>query len=146
MILMKKYFVDTSIWLNLFNREGDSTKGIPYWKLAQTFIENTLFNNDSIYYSGSVLRELQLRLSVQEYAWAYNFIINLSNTIKLETLQIDKDLARKLESKYSFTISFYDLIHLNISKRLNMILVTRDNELIGIARENGVIAKKPEQL
>ena len=73
---MKKYFIDTSIWLNLFNMEGDSTKGVPYWKLAQAFIENTLFNNDSIYYSGSVLRELQLRLSIQEYARAYNFIIN----------------------------------------------------------------------
>ena len=65
---MKKYFIDTSIWLNLFNMEGDSTKGVPYWKLAQAFIENTLFNNDSIYYSGSVLRELQLKLVDLQYA------------------------------------------------------------------------------
>ena len=35
----KTYYVDSCIWLNLFKKEGDTTKGTPYWKLAKDFLE-----------------------------------------------------------------------------------------------------------
>jgi len=33
-----QYYVDTSIWLNFFKKEGDPTKGVPYWQLAKAFL------------------------------------------------------------------------------------------------------------
>lgn len=58
----------------------------------------------------------------------------------------DKVAARKLESHYNFEISFYDLVHIMLAKRLSLVLVTRDEQLLKIAREQGVRAHKPEEL
>lgn len=140
------FYIDTCIWLNLFKKEGDENKGFPYWKIAQDFIERVMFSNDKIIiYSGVILRELQIKLSEKEYNKKRDFFENEPKLIKVEVLQEDKINARKLESKYNFEISFYDLIHISIVKRLNIILVTRDKQLINIAKENNVCAKRPEE-
>ncbi len=146
---MKKrlYYVDTCIWLNLFKKEGDESKGIPYWKLAEDFISKVLFSEDmEIFYSDIILRELQIKLDEDYYKAKREFLEEESKFKKVEVLLEDKNEARKLESKYDFEISFYDLIHLVIAKRLNLILVTRDSLLIDISRENDVDVKKPEEL
>jgi len=33
------YYVDSCIWLNLFKKEGDVAKGVPYWEITKKFIE-----------------------------------------------------------------------------------------------------------
>jgi len=55
----KIYYVDTCIWLNLINREGDESKGVPYWKIAEDFLNQIKNNLDiKIIVSDSVLKEL----------------------------------------------------------------------------------------
>jgi len=63
----------------------------------------------------------------------------------IEVVEEDKAFARKLESKSDFTISFYDCLHIAICKRLNFILVTRDNLLINFAKDY-IEVQKPENL
>jgi len=35
-----KYYLDSCIWLNLLKKEGDASKGKPYWQIAKDFIDN----------------------------------------------------------------------------------------------------------
>jgi len=130
-----------------FSERRDESKGIPYWKLAEDFLDKVIFSeSDIIIYSDVILRELQIILSKKEYKNANNF---LENELKFQFIKIlmeDRNEARKLESKYGFNIGFYDLVHISISKRLNFIFVTRDNQLIEIAKENNINVKKPEEL
>lgn len=141
-----RYYVDTSIWLNLFKKEGDPTKGVPYWQLAKEFLERVMFSEqDEIVYSGIILRELQIKLG-DKYHEKREFLEGEQKFVNVEVLQEDKVFARTLESHYNFEVSFYDVLHLAIAKRLNLVLVTRDAQLLEIAQENGVVSKKPEEL
>jgi predicted nucleic acid-binding protein len=54
----KKYYLDTNIWLNLFKKEGDLRKGVPYWKIAKDFIQKVDENEDTIIVSTIVLKEI----------------------------------------------------------------------------------------
>lgn len=142
-----KYYIDTCIWLNLFKKEGDPTKGIPYWQLAKEFLEKVLFSkDDSLVYSGLVLRELQIKLREQAYQEKKRWFEEEPKFLKVEVIGDDKVEARKLESRYDFEISFYDLLHAVLAKRLGLVLVTRDEQLLKIAQEIGVQTAKPEEL
>jgi len=67
-------------------------------------------------------------------------------TIKFIKLnEEDYEFARKVESEIDYELSFYDCLHIAICKRMNFILVTRDNLLIKTARRF-IIAEKPENL
>ena len=56
-----RYYLDTSIWLNLFKKEGDSTKGIPFWKIAKNFIEKIKKDNNEILVSPMVMKALYFK-------------------------------------------------------------------------------------
>jgi len=142
-----QYYVDACIWLNLFKKEGDPAKGVPYWQLANEFVGRVMLSkNDEIIYSGIVLRELQIRLEVQAYQERRRWLEEEPKFIKVDISNEDKAAARKLESRYDFEISFYDLLHTVLAKRFGLVLVTRDEQLLKVARENGVHAFKPEEL
>lgn len=142
---MRNYYIDTCVWINIFKKEG-SNKGKPYGKISKKFIRKVISSkSDTIFYSGIVLRELQLKLNPEEYDYAIKSIEEIDRFIRIDLLEEDKKKARQLESKYDFEISFYDLLHLVISKRLNLMLITRDKELIYAARENSVDARTPEE-
>jgi len=48
----KSYYLDANIWLNLWKKEGDSSKGVPYWQIAKDFIDKIIFSvNDEIIYT-----------------------------------------------------------------------------------------------
>ena len=133
--------------MNLFKKEGDPSKGVPFWRLAKEFIERVMFSmDDEIVYSGIVLRELQIKLDEAVFEEKRRWFAEESKFVKVEVVNDDKVEARKLESTYEFDISFYDLLHLVLVKRLGLTLVTRDRQLLDVARENGVRADKPEDL
>jgi predicted nucleic acid-binding protein len=138
-----RYYVDTCIWLNLFKKGGDPSKGVPYWEIAQEFLRQMLFSRHQIVYSGVVLRELQIKLA-ENYQKARLYIEGL-RLMKIDMTDDDKIMARGLESQYGFEISFYDLMHITLCKRHNCILITRDKQMTEIARENGVLVCKPEE-
>jgi len=115
--------------------------------MADEFFEQILLSEAGrLIYSSVVLRELQLKLNREIYEEKTRLIEREPKIIRVDILSKDKLDARKLESYYNFEISYYDLIHLSITKRLNAALVTRDELLLRTAREQGVIAEKPENI
>lgn len=146
-LLQKSFYVDTCIWLNLFKKEGDPIKGIPYWKIAKDFIDRVMFSDDKeILYSGFILRELQLILNNDKlYKEKRTFLREEPKFKFIKCITEDKVLARKLESESGFEISFYDCLHMAICKRTNSVLVTRDYDLMDFAKDY-IEVQKPENL
>jgi predicted nucleic acid-binding protein len=138
------FYVDACIWLNLFKKEGDKTKGKPYWKIANDFIYFIWKSGFLIIVSPFVLREVESKLN-HKYGMAKDFF-DKENYIKpIKAIQEDYLLARKLESLFSYNLSFYDCLHVAICNRIGATLVTRDRDLLKFSRPYAA-AKKPEHL
>ena len=137
-----KFYVDTNIYLNLWKKEGDATKGIPYWKLAKDFMDKVEKENSVIMFTGLILKELQYKLTDEQFKEKSALLE--STYQKVDVIEDDYKNARKLESKSKFEISFYDCLHISVCKRLNLVLVTRDALMLSFAKDEGVKCRKPE--
>ena len=130
---MVLYYLDTCIWLNLFKKEGDATKGKPYWEIAKEFLEQARPPH-KIIISTIVLKELKYILGK-----SFDSVLELLKTNDfveiIKTHPEDYDFARKLEREDSQNISFYDYLHISIAKRIRAVLITRDKEMIKRARK-----------
>jgi predicted nucleic acid-binding protein len=135
------YYLDTNIYLNLWKREGDPTKGVPYWKLAKDFMDKAEKSGDDIFFSGLILKELSYLIPSQ-YAEKADMLKATHHYA--EVVKDDEIHARKLESKAHFEISFYDCLHVALCKRLGFILITRDRLLLEFAKQEKVQCGKPE--
>ncbi|MDP3640579.1 MAG: PIN domain-containing protein [Nanoarchaeota archaeon] len=139
----KRYSVDSCIWLNLFKKEGDPTKGTPYWKLAQDFIDHVEEENGIIIVSTIVLKELSYKLGgkfeeVQQFFKESGFIHLVKTTTE------DYNVAREFEQRHH-SLSFYDYLHVAIAQRLNVPFITRDADLLAFAQSK-IAVFKPEDL
>ena len=138
----KRYYLDTCIWLNLLKKEINPKSGVQYWKLAKDFIEKIEDKQEKIVISTIVLKELYYTL--KERFQLVNQFFKESDFIEIiKTDPRDYDLARKWE-KENETLSFYDYLHIAIAKRLNLQLITRDEDLIILAKKH-VNVSKPEE-
>ena len=145
-MVQKLYYVDSCIWLNLFKKEGDPTQGVPYWKLAEEFIEKIMFSDNTIVYSGFVLKEIGYTLNDKElFEEKQEFMKEEPQFHFVKATPEDYDFGRKLESEFKFEISFFDCMHIAICNRVRCILVTRDRLLIEKAKKY-VSVDKPEHL
>jgi len=140
----KSYYVDTNIWLNLFKMEGDPSKGKPYWKIAFDFFERVKQKDEVIYVSSIILKELKYKLDAK-FDYVTEFFRKSKFIRMIKTKNEDYDFARKLEEETNFKISFLDYLHIAISKRLDVLLITRDRDMIEIAK-NYIKVKRPEEL
>lgn len=138
------YYVDTCIWLNLFKKEGDSTKGKPYWEIARDFLDKVAVSNNKILVSTIVLKELSFKVESQ-FPKILDFLKNSDYIEIIKTTTEDYDFARNLENTEKVKLSFYDYLHIAIAKRLSLHLITRDKDLIVVAKEY-VKVNKPEDL
>ena len=136
----KTYYVDSCIWLNLFKKEGDETKGVPYWKLAKDFIED----ENNIIVSTIVIKELSFKIE-EKLNYVMKFFKDNESIKMIKTVPEDYDLARKFEDEEEVKRSFYDYLHVAISKRLNIPLITRDKDLIAFAKKH-IEVYRPEEL
>lgn len=141
--MKKSFYVDSCIYLNLWLKEGDKSLGKPYWEIASDFLDFVDKSDDcELISSNFVLKEIESRLN--------NFNVSRMDYIKtksrfVKATEKDYNFARKLESEMSYAISFYDCLHISLCKRLGFILVTRDKDLIKIAKRH-VWVSKPENL
>ena len=142
-MINKKYYIDSCIWLNLYKKEVDQKKGISYWKLAKDFIEKVEEQNERIIVSTIVLKELYFVLK-DKFSRIQKFFKKSEYIEIIKTTYEDYALARKWEQEHKL-LSFYDYLHVAIFQRLNITLITRDEELIEFA-ENHVEVFKPESL
>ncbi|MEM4263455.1 MAG: type II toxin-antitoxin system VapC family toxin [Candidatus Woesearchaeota archaeon] len=142
-----KYYFDSCILLNLFKKEGDSTKGKPYWEIAKEFIDKAKLSEDTeLFYSSFVLREVESKLKDKQiFMKNKEFLEKEAGIAFIEANEEDFSFARKLESEFLYELSFYDCMHIAICKRLSLVLVTRDRNLISFARRY-IFAAKPEDL
>ena len=142
----KRYYVDSCIWLNLFKKEGDAARGKPYWNSAEEFLEKIMFSENAIVYSGFVLKEIKHHLKDDRlFEEKQTFMGEEPKFSLIRATEEDYNFGRALESEFNFEISFFDCMHIAISKRLGCILVTRDKLLIEKAK-NYLAADKPENL
>jgi predicted nucleic acid-binding protein len=142
--MIESFYVDTCVYLNLWKKEGDASLGTPYWILAKRFFER--FENKEVifYYSEFVLRELQSKLTAEEF-YEILKMFKENKFKKIYSSEEDVARAREIESDIAYYISFYDILHILLSKRSDSVLITRDKKLIEIAGRYSVIAKRPEE-
>ena len=140
----REYYLDSCIWLNLFKREGDASKGMPYWEIALNFIEDVEDNGEQIYVSTIVLKELQYILG-DKFQKVMNYFKDTGFIKIIKTRREDYDLARKFEDDDNSQISFYDYLHTAIVKRLGCIFVTRDRDLLNFSKDK-INVDLPENL
>lgn len=147
LFLMKKksFYVDTCIYLNLWNKEGDESKGVPYWKIAKDFFEKIRYSSKIIYYSNIILKELKFNLESNFFGEKNELFKKDKKFVFKGVINEDCVLARKIQSKYNYEIGFGDCLHIAICKRLTLILITRDKKLIEIAKQI-INVSKPEDL
>ncbi len=142
----KSFYVDTCIYLNLWQKEGNEKRGVPYWKLAKDFFEK--FDNERtiIYYSGFVLKELKFILTEEEFNAKRKLFDSSSCFKKIEASTEDLNEARKIESELHYEIGFYDIIHMLLAIKTKSVLVTRDKKLLEATKKYPVAAKRPEEV
>jgi len=134
------FYVDSCIYINLWQKEV-AVSGKKFWQISENFFKMCDFNNQIIFYSGFVLKELQW---VAPGAFAEEEAVFADSRFKkVIALVEDYEAARKLEAISNFSICFFDCMHVVLAGRMNAILVTRDNDLISFAG-NRCKAMKPE--
>ena len=140
---MNKFYVDSCIYLNLWNKEGSSKFGKPYWQIAQEFFDKFNHKNSIFYYSGFIIKELKFKMAPNDFQSR----IKLFDKKKFRSIFVPTNLlpiARKIESETYFAISFYDILHLLLAKKSNSILVTRDKKLLEAAKKYSAKFGRPE--
>ena len=141
----KSYYVDTCVYLNLWQKEVDNA-GTLLWKFARDFFEKVEDENSVIYYSGFILKELKFILTEKEFNQKRELFESSPNFNRIFLSKKEFNLARAIEKESNYEISFYDIIHMLLAKKTNSILITRDNKLIEIAKRYSIIAKRPEEV
>ncbi len=140
------FYIDSCIYLNLWQKEKGNIFGKPFWFIAKEFFEYADNTNSKIYYSGFILKELYYKLTKNEFLKKINLIESLPNFSKVTLNKNEYENARKIEKRVNFAVSFFDIIHLILARKTNSLLITRDKKLIKIAKRFGVTAKKPEEI
>ena len=141
--MKQTYYIDTCIYLNLWNKEVDG-RGNKLWESAKNFLEKIDNENSIVYYSGFLLKELMFLLSTEEYLQKRELFDSSPNFKKIILTKEEYKLARNMRRVEG--LSFYDVLHMLLAKKTNSILVTRDKILIQFAKDHSVITKLPEKL
>lgn len=133
----KAYYLDTCIWLNFFNKYEW------HWKEADQFIRDVAVNEEKIFVSTIVLKELRSKLG-ERFDEAFQSLKKSSFAAMIKTTNEDYINARAYEREHHM-LGFQDYLHVAIAKRLDVPLITRDKNLLIFAKDH-VRAYKPEEL
>lgn len=137
------YYLDSCIWLNLFKKEGDASKGTPYWKIAKDFIAYVKASGGVIAVSRIVLKEVYFQFH-EDFAEVEQLFAKEPCIGIIEIEDEDYALARSFERTHGL-LSFYDYLHLAIAQRRGFWLITRDRALLEFARKH-ITALRPEDV
>ncbi len=133
---MTKYYLDACIWLNLLNKEQTKIQGLPVWKITELFL---------IQYTNDIICSRFVRKEVLNKSKAQEKILLLDKFKELNITTEEMALARELESKEQYHLSFFDCIHLATCIKRNYTLITRDQELLDRGKQY-ITTRKPEEL
>jgi predicted nucleic acid-binding protein len=136
---MKKYYIDTSIWIDLYeNRKGFNNE--PLGDFAWKLFASIKASENKLVISDFLIRELESNYSIEEINGMIKPFEDIIERVFL--IKTQKDEAKKIALERNLPPG--DVIHAIISRDNNLILITRDkhfNELVDISR-----SYKPEEL
>lgn len=144
MNMKKRYYVDTCIYLNLWQKEIDPKTGLKFWKIARDFLQKIENTDSIILFSGFVLKEISYILG-NRFNDRRGIFSDHTKFERIFASPQDYDFARILEKEFNYEISFFDCIHIALAKKEKAILITRDEKLIKYGRKYCEI-HKPEEL
>jgi len=137
--MTKKYYFDTSIWLDFF--ENRNEPNFPKGELADKLVNKIIDNDDKILYSDAVIDELI------EQGYNENEIANLFLSLNEILIFVDsnkKQFGKAKDLSDKRKIPIFDAFHALIARDNKAILITRDNhfkKLLDIIK-----FRKPEEL
>ncbi|MBS3060381.1 MAG: PIN domain-containing protein [DPANN group archaeon] len=135
------YYIDTCVYMDLWRKDADPKRQ----DAAKQFIEKCIDDQSTIYYSGFVLKELWYNLEHADFANA-RALFNTINFEKLIATKQDRTKGMILRWDASPDLSFFDCMHIVLSRNTKSMLVTQDKPLIRHAKWNNCRASKPEGL
>ena len=136
---MNKYYIDTSIWIDLYDdRHGYNGEPLGDFALKLFYFIRT--NKHKLIISDVLIKELQTKYTIAEINGMTKPFEDI--TEKVYTNQKQNDEAKKIALEKNLPPG--DVAHAILSRDNNFILVTRDNDF----KELKNIAKyyKPEEL
>ncbi len=136
---MKKYYLDASIWIDLYeNRQGFNNE--PFGDFAWKLFALVKATKSKLVISDFLIRELESNYSTEEINGMMNPFEDLLEQIFVAKKQ--KDEAKIIARERSLPLG--DVLHSILARDNNLILITRDkhfNELTDISR-----SCKPEEI
>lgn len=140
----KLYYVDTCIWLNLWLKEV-SESGMPHGEIAKNFFkEIELCQDAQIFISTIVIKEIAFVLE-EDYSKREHIFRRIPYITIIKTNNEDYRIARFIEKNEQYVLGFGDCLHIALTKRLGVLLVTRDKALLELGKKY-VFTNKPEEL
>lgn len=137
--MVKKYYLDTCIWIDYFENRKDRFRPIGEW--AFMLIRKIVGNKDLVLYSDSVQDELGLFYSDEQIKKVVSIVPNqLLVHLKASTDQIEESV--KLSKKVC--IKRMDVLHAILARDNKAVLVTRDKHFYELSEH--LVIKKPEDL
>ena len=130
--------------MNLWRREESSIQ--KFWVITSDFFEAVDRQNEVIYVSGFIQKELKWLLTAEEFSKRTELFEGVSRFRKIHAHDEAYRLGRELERETCGKISFFDCMRITLSKRLGAVLITRDRMLIETAPQNGCPAYRPEEI
>lgn len=140
----KRYYIDSCIYLNLWQKEVNPKTGLKLWKIARDFLQKIEDKENIILFSGFILKEMAYVLK-ENFNEKRRIFLDKDKFKKILAFPEDYEFARKLEKEFNYEISFFDCIHIVLARKEKAILITRDERLISYGRRYCRI-NKPEEL
>jgi predicted nucleic acid-binding protein len=114
---MNRFYLDTSIWLDLYEKRGENGK------IVREMIKNFILENREVIYSNIIIKELRVLnyqdLEIKEILGIDDIRIRWINTNKIQTEE-----AKRLVKH--FNIPLADALHSILARDNECILVSRD--------------------
>jgi len=123
MKLVKRFYVDTNVWLDFALDRKDGIR--PLGELAFQFFKKCIRNRWRILYSGLVVEELGRKLSPKEIMESCFHIVASEGLLKKVELPLEKEQEARRISKYE-KVPLADATHALIAKHNKAVVVSRD--------------------
>ncbi len=134
-----KYYLDTSIWMDFFERRND--QNLPKGIFAKRLLEKIVAENSEIIYSDA----LEDELFGQGYSWhELQQLLEKFEKVLSRTEATDKQIRRAKNLSSRMDVPLLDAIHALIARDSKAIMITRDNHFRLL--KDVIESKKPEEL
>lgn len=136
---MKRFYLDTSIWLDFFEERNEPNRPKSEW--AKKLITKIIGKADIIVYSDLILRELE-NTGYSNFDVENLLFLLENNLVFVESTNAEIKRAKDLASKRS--VPRKDALHALIARDNNAILVTLDRHFQSL---NDIVkVRKPQEL